>query len=72
MFCSCDQFIVTSCDPKRLCICVKRVFVKFFYVCMANDDEEFHVVLQAFRFDLDEIDEMPSSQPFAKVLGKEK
>jgi hypothetical protein len=22
-----DQFVVTSCDPKRLCICVKRGFL---------------------------------------------
>jgi hypothetical protein len=39
---------------------------------MANDDEKFHVVLQAFRFDLDETYEMSFNQLFAKVLRKEK
>jgi hypothetical protein len=46
--------------------------VKFVYVCITNDDEEFHVVLQASRFDLDEPYEMSFGQSFAKVLRKEK
>jgi hypothetical protein len=57
---------------KRLCISVKKeVRVRFVYVGMAGDHEESHVDLHASRFHLDEDEEVPFSQPIAKVTMKE-
>jgi len=46
--------------------------VRFVYVGVVGDHEESHVALHAFRFHLDEDEEVPFSQPLAKVPMKEK
>ncbi len=45
--------------------------MRFVYVGMVGDHEKSHVALHASRFHLNEDEEMPSSQPLAKVPMKE-